>query len=93
MADRNEAIELARKAIAEYESGKPVGLAVIATLDSNTAWSFTGYDPMAAHHLTARFEHWQLARLVKADLLNEARVNNELAGNVTVENARLEIVK
>ena len=75
MADRNEAIELARKAIAEYESGKPVGLAVIATLDSNTTWSFTGYDPLAAHHLTSRFEHWQLARLAKADLLAEGKAN------------------
>ena len=54
--------------IAAYDAGKPVGLAVIATVDGNTGWSFTSYDPMVAHHLTARFEHWQLARLAKAEL-------------------------
>ena len=93
MAELNETIELARKVSAAHDAGKPIGLAVVATLDGNTAWAFTGYDAPMAHHLTARFEHWQLARLAKADLLHEARANNELAGNVTVENARLEIVK
>ncbi len=68
MAEVNETIEMARKVIAAYDAGKPVGLAVIATVDGNTGWSFTSYDPMVAHHLTARFEHWQLARLAKAEL-------------------------
>ena len=75
MAELNETIELARKVSAAHDAGKPIGLAVVATLDGNTAWAFTGYDAPMAHHLTARFEHWQLARLAKADLLAEAKAN------------------
>ena len=90
MAELNETIELARKVIAAHDAGKPVGLAVIATLDGNTTWSFMGYDAMTAHHLTARFEHWQLARLAKLDLMTEGVAN---MNEPEVETVKREVVK
>ena len=90
----SQTIELARMAVAAVDAGMTdVGVAVIATIGGKTQFSYDGYTPEMAQHLTARFQHWQLARLAKADLLNEARVNDELVGNATVENAKLEIVK
>ena len=74
----NAVIEQARAAVAQLvkkvDEEKPIGLVVIFTnADGKTAWSFSGYSPETAHHLTERFAYWQLSRLAKLDLMREAQ--------------------
>jgi len=96
MADQksNIAMDIARKALAAFDAGKPVGLAVIATVDDSTAYGFTGYTTEMAQHMTARFNHWQLDLLAKKDLMAAAQVAAiDPAFKVAIDRGNLEVVK
>ena len=73
---KSATVELARKAVAAVDSGDlKVGLIVIATIDGKTQMSADGYTPEMAQHYMARFNHFQLDQIAKADLLASSREN------------------
>ena len=74
---KSATVELARKAVAAVDAGDlKVGLIVIATIDGQAQMSADGYTPEMAQHLAARFSHWQLDQMAKADLMAAASREN-----------------
>lgn len=54
----NETVELARRAVAAWDAGRPVPLLIVATFDNQETKSFVGMSPNDASATGTRVQHW-----------------------------------